>query len=522
MTLTGHDLPLAAPAGDPEGVAELAAELAARWRACAQDVEDAAERLDAVGDALHDMDGAAADAARDRVADATSRLALLGTVLTEAAEIMDAFGRALDQEQQAAGTASHDDEDAHDEYDRQAALLRSLAAAPTGPVLPTGRTGQGFQDAVDRTRASTAQEHARIDESGAVGRWQAACDAIDQAAGDATARLAALDHVSIASTSGAIVTSPVPWQPHTSLEDYLDGYRSWALSHLPGAAGHEDTIAAAVWAMGQGQGVLTAGGKAWRYSLNLSGYVRLLSSGGAEAGDLLEALTRQGMVRRTIRSAQMWAVGKVSGTAQALVYGAAEQQAITPWALGRGAFSAASTSGASTTAALGEGALTAARSMGVLKTLGVAGSAVATVGSAVNVASQGWPWDAYEANGIDYVADVAEVAFNASLTAAMVCPNPVTLGLAVGTGVAYGVTEVVAHWDEITTLVSDGLDAAADLLDGAGDAIGDAVDEGIETAKKVGSWTTRACCTPRQARCPRRSRHRGWSSRSRPRSRTAC
>lgn len=81
--------------------------------------------------------------------------------------------------------------------------------------------------------------------------------------------------------------------------------------------------------------------------------------------------------------------------------------------------------------------------------------------------SQGNPVDAFKRNGAGYVADIAEVGFNASLTAAMVAPNPITIGLAVGTGLIYGGAKVVEHWDDIKKGAGEAAnwvgDKAADL-----------------------------------------------------------
>ncbi|WP_430741611.1 PE-PGRS family protein [Streptomyces sp. P13-3-3] len=104
--------------------------------------------------------------------------------------------------------------------------------------------------------------------------------------------------------------------------------------------------------------------------------------------------------------------------------------------------------------ARGHGALrtglgAAAKTAGFLRGAGIVGGVAATGFSAANVISQGNPVDAFKKRGAAYVADVAEVGFNASLTAAMVAPNPVTIGLAVGTGLIYGGAKVVEHWDDI-------------------------------------------------------------------------
>ncbi|MFJ8947697.1 PE-PGRS family protein [Streptomyces sp. NPDC102395] len=94
---------------------------------------------------------------------------------------------------------------------------------------------------------------------------------------------------------------------------------------------------------------------------------------------------------------------------------------------------------------------TAAKAGGFLRVAGAGASLVSTGVSVANVWAQGNPRDAFKKKGAGYVADVAEVGFNASLTAAMVAPNPVTVGLAVGTGLVYGGAKVVEHWPEIKT-----------------------------------------------------------------------
>lgn len=104
----------------------------------------------------------------------------------------------------------------------------------------------------------------------------------------------------------------------------------------------------------------------------------------------------------------------------------------------------------------------ASKAGGFIRVAGVGASALATGVSAANVWSQGNPVDAFKKKGAGYVADVAEVGFNASLTAAMVAPNPVTVGLAIGTGLVYGGAKVVEHWDDIKEGWNKGVDAVGD------------------------------------------------------------
>ncbi|MFD9885090.1 PE-PGRS family protein [Streptomyces alboflavus] len=96
-----------------------------------------------------------------------------------------------------------------------------------------------------------------------------------------------------------------------------------------------------------------------------------------------------------------------------------------------------------------KGLSTASKAGGFLRVAGVGASAISTGVSAANVWAQGNPVDAFKKKGAGYVADVAEVGFNASLTAAMVAPNPFTIGATVVTGVVYGGAKVVEHWDDI-------------------------------------------------------------------------
>ncbi|MCX4788550.1 PE-PGRS family protein [Streptomyces sp. NBC_01221] len=91
----------------------------------------------------------------------------------------------------------------------------------------------------------------------------------------------------------------------------------------------------------------------------------------------------------------------------------------------------------------------AGKTAGFIRGAGVASSALATGVSLANVVAQGNPRDAFKEKGAGYVADVAEVGFNASLTAAMIAPNPVTIGLTVGFGAVYAGAKVVEHWPEI-------------------------------------------------------------------------
>ena len=104
--------------------------------------------------------------------------------------------------------------------------------------------------------------------------------------------------------------------------------------------------------------------------------------------------------------------------------------------------------------------------MGATRTLGVVGGVVNTGIGVHDLLKQGNPGEAFQRDGAAYVADAAETAFSASTTAFLVMPNPVTAGLAVGTGLVWAGAEVVDHWDEIS-------DTASDVFEGAGDVASD-------------------------------------------------
>lgn len=121
----------------------------------------------------------------------------------------------------------------------------------------------------------------------------------------------------------------------------------------------------------------------------------------------------------------------------------------------------------------------AAKTAGLWRGAGIVGSAGATAFSVANIATMDHAKE-WEKSKAGYLANYAEVGFNASLTAAMVAPNPVTIGLAVGTGIVYGGLKVVEHWDDIT----EGAGKAADWMGDKASDIGNDIADG---AKELGS-----------------------------------
>ncbi|MGW6703705.1 PE-PGRS family protein [Streptomyces sp. NPDC054956] len=104
--------------------------------------------------------------------------------------------------------------------------------------------------------------------------------------------------------------------------------------------------------------------------------------------------------------------------------------------------------GASTASPFLKGLGAATKTAGFLRGAGVVGGVVSTGVSFWNAVDRDHAKD-WKENKVGYMADWAEVGFNASLTAAMIAPTPITIGAAVITGVIYGGLKVVEHWDDI-------------------------------------------------------------------------
>ncbi|MFI8292100.1 hypothetical protein ACIGBL_23470 [Streptomyces sp. NPDC085614] len=113
------------------------------------------------------------------------------------------------------------------------------------------------------------------------------------------------------------------------------------------------------------------------------------------------------------------------------------------------------------------GLANAAKATGWLRGAGVVGGVAATAYGVANLAT--YDTDMIRADPAKFASDLSGTAFSASMTALTVAPNPVTLGLAVGTGVVYA-----------GALIWDNHEAIGKGLEEAGDRIGD-------TASDVGS-----------------------------------
>ncbi|WP_374227485.1 mucin-2 [Streptomyces sp. AC627_RSS907] len=139
--------------------------------------------------------------------------------------------------------------------------------------------------------------------------------------------------------------------------------------------------------------------------------------------------------------------------------------------------------GASKLSAFTSGAGTALRTAGWWRAAGVGGSIVATGIGAFDVYQEGNPVDAFKRDKAGYVSKVSGVAFNASLTAAMIAPNPITIGAAAVTGVVYGVSSIVDNWDKVKQFPGKVADAGA----WAGKKVAEGAGKLADGAKKLGS-----------------------------------
>lgn len=121
-----------------------------------------------------------------------------------------------------------------------------------------------------------------------------------------------------------------------------------------------------------------------------------------------------------------------------------------------------------------DGVMTAAKTAGAFRVLGIAGGVFATADSAYGiVANWGDEKKAWSQGGTQgkakVIGDFAEVGFNASLTAAMVAPNPFTLGAVAVTGIVYGGARLVEHWDDVTKGLGKAVDWGKKTVGGAVD-----------------------------------------------------
>ncbi|WP_431042102.1 mucin-2 [Streptomyces sp. P1-3] len=151
--------------------------------------------------------------------------------------------------------------------------------------------------------------------------------------------------------------------------------------------------------------------------------------------------------------------------------------------VGKNVADAKKVAGAGKMAQLASGVGAAGRTAGFWRATGVVGGVASTAMGAWDLYQKGNPVEAFKRDKAGYVADVSGVAFNASLTAAMVAPNPITIGAAAVTGAVYGVALIVDNWDTVKKFPGKVADAGR----WAKDKIGEGAGKAVEGAKKLGS-----------------------------------
>jgi hypothetical protein len=109
---------------------------------------------------------------------------------------------------------------------------------------------------------------------------------------------------------------------------------------------------------------------------------------------------------------------------------------------------------------------------------GVVGGVAATAYGVANLAT--YDTDMIKADPSKFASDLSGTAFSASMTALTVAPNPVTAGLAIGTGVVYAGCLI---WDNHEA-IGDGIEKAGDWMGDKASDIGDGI---AGEAKKLGS-----------------------------------
>lgn len=151
--------------------------------------------------------------------------------------------------------------------------------------------------------------------------------------------------------------------------------------------------------------------------------------------------------------------------------------------VGKNAGAVSRATGASRLGAFASGAGTAMRTAGWWRAAGVGGSAVSTVIGAVDLVQEGNPVEAFKRDKVGYVAKASGVAFNASLTMAMVAPTPFTIGAAVVTGAVYGVATIADNWEAAKKFPGKVADAGA----WAGKKISEGAGKLADGAKALGN-----------------------------------
>lgn len=119
----------------------------------------------------------------------------------------------------------------------------------------------------------------------------------------------------------------------------------------------------------------------------------------------------------------------------------------------------------------------------MLRGAAILDGAFATYRSVDELYHRGLPWDhgnfSSRKKGASYVANVAEVGFNASLTYAQISPSPYSYGATAVFGTIYLGAKAVEHWDTVK-------DAPGKAASWMGDKTEDLGKSAVNKAKDVG------------------------------------
>lgn len=258
-----------------------------------------------------------------------------------------------------------------------------------------------------------------------------------------------------------------------TLDDYLQRLQKEGVEKITGskrlaelfAAVQKGTITASAFAAAVG-GTLGSSWKLFKYlkqGKDITAPGTFLSTfinnrmAGAAPGSLLSKLP-PGMVNA------------ITGSDEAAMFGGYMRN---------GAFFMPSAAEANLVKVAQNGGLTnAAKAAGWIRGAGVVGGVAATAYGVANLAT--YDADMIKANPSKFATDLSGTAFSASMTALTVAPNPVTAGLAIGTGVVYAGCLI---WDNHEA-IGGGIEKAGDWIGDKASDVGDGIADG---AKKLGS-----------------------------------
>lgn len=113
--------------------------------------------------------------------------------------------------------------------------------------------------------------------------------------------------------------------------------------------------------------------------------------------------------------------------------------------LGSFQYSTARTAGAHRLASFVSALSETSRVAGFIRGAGIVGSAYSVLSGTAGLLARGSPEEAFAQDASGYMTEVTSVAFQSALTAALLAPNPFTVGATVGMGVAHGIAVV---WNE--------------------------------------------------------------------------